>query len=291
MDNEMSVNSYYQDKVVLITGATSGIGRALGEELCRVGAHVAFTGRRVELADEIVDGLVRAGGHAESLRLDVTDAVAVQRAIEDVCRRQGRLDILFNNAGITIAGEVLDLQLEHWRRVIDVDLMGILHGIHAAYPVMVRQKSGQIVNVASLAGLVGYPANTPYASAKAAIVMLSHCLRVEAEALGVKINVVCPGYVETEIFQVSPVIHADKNQILKQRPFKTISARAAARVILAGVARNKASIVFPAYARVLWWLYRLNPKLLLPLGRKVMDRFRAAKVMPLAEGLQTDVDS
>ena len=145
----MSVTGYYRDKVVLITGATSGIGRALGEELCRAGARTIFTGRRLALAEEIVDALVREGGHAEALRLDVTDAVAVQRAIEDVCRRQGRLDILFNNAGITIAGEVLDLQLEHWRRVIDVNLMGILHGIHAAYPVMVRQKSGQIVNVAS----------------------------------------------------------------------------------------------------------------------------------------------
>ena len=90
---------------------------------------------------------------------------------------------------------------------------------------------------------------------------------------------------------MSAVIQADKDQVRKQRPFKPISARTAARVILAGVARNKASIVFPAYARVLWWLYRLNPRLLLPLGRKVMERFRAAKLMPPAEGRQTDVAS
>ena len=278
----MSIAAYYREKVVLITGATSGIGRALGEELCRRGAHVVFAGRRVELAEATVAGLARAGGHAESLRLDVTDAVAVQRAIDDVCQRNGRLDILFNNAGISILGEVLDLQLEHWRRVIDVNLMGIVHGIHAAYPVMVRQKSGQIVNIASLAGLVGYPTNTPYAAVKAAIVTLSHCLKVEAEGLGIKINVVCPGYVETEIFDVSPVIRADQSQTRKQLPFKPISARAAARAILAGVARNKEIIIFPAYARVLWWVYRLYPRLLVPLGRKVTQRFRAAKVTPSA---------
>ena len=104
------------------------------------------------------------------MKLDVTAAAAVQSAVDDVCRRHGRLDLLFNNAGISAAGEVLDLQLEHWQRVIDVNLMGTLHGIQAAYPAMVRQRSGQIVNVASLAGLIGYPANAPYAAAKAAIV-------------------------------------------------------------------------------------------------------------------------
>jgi short-subunit dehydrogenase len=166
--------------------------------------------------------------------------------------------------------------------------MGILHGIRAAYPLMVRQKSGQIVNIASLAGLVGYPANTPYATAKAAIVMLSHCLRVEAEAFGVKINVVCPGYVETEMFEASLVIQADKNRIGKQRPFKSISAQRAGRVILAGVAKNKANIVFPSYARALWWLHRLNPSLLLPLGRRVVSRFRAAKVLPAPDTLASD---
>ncbi|MFZ1936660.1 MAG: SDR family oxidoreductase [Thermoguttaceae bacterium] len=269
--------SYYRSKVVLITGATSGIGRALGESLCRGGAHVVFSGRRAELAGEIVDALLREGGHAEAMKLDVTDAAAVQSAVDDVCRRHGRLDLLFNNAGISAAGEVLDLQLDHWRRVIDVNLMGTLHGIQAAYPAMVRQRSGQIVNVASLAGLIGYPGNTPYAAAKAAIVTLSHCLRVEAEAYGIKVNVVCPGYVDTEIFHVSPVIHADKTRLQKRRPFKMISAEAAAKTILVGVAKNKPSIVFPRYARMFWRLHRLDPRLLLPLGRKVIAAFRAAK--------------
>jgi NAD(P)-dependent dehydrogenase (short-subunit alcohol dehydrogenase family) len=273
----MDFTSYYQHKVVLITGATSGIGRALGEELCRAGARVVFTGRRVEVAGEIVDRLRRDGGHAESLQLDVTDAVAVQRAVDDVCQRHGRLDMLVNNAGISITGEVQDLQLDHWRRIIDVNLMGVLHGIHSAYPVMVKQRSGQIVNVASLAGLIGYPANTPYAAVKAAIVMLSHSLRVEAEAFGIKVNVACPGYVDTEIFHVSPVVGAEKDRLRNRRPFKPISAQAAARIILAGVARNKSSIVFPGYARWLWRLHRLDPRLLLPLGRKVIAGFRAAK--------------
>jgi NAD(P)-dependent dehydrogenase (short-subunit alcohol dehydrogenase family) len=274
---------YYQDKVVLITGATSGIGRAVGEMLCAYGAHVVFTGRRIERAEKIVAEAVRGGGSAEALRLDVTDADAVLRAIEKVCQRWGRLDILFNNAGISIGGEVLDLQLEHWQEVIDVNLRGVLHGIRAAYPVMVKQKSGQIVNVSSLVGLIGYPVNTPYAATKAAVVMLSHCLRLEAEAYGVKVNVVCPGYVETEIFQVSRIINADKDRIRSRRPFKPISAEAAARVILAGVAKDKGTIVFPAYARILWWLYSLSPRLVIPLGRKVVNVFRAAKPPPDTE--------
>jgi NAD(P)-dependent dehydrogenase (short-subunit alcohol dehydrogenase family) len=271
------IADYYRGKVVLITGATSGIGRALGESLCHAGAHVVFTGRRIELANEIADGLRREAAHAEAIRLDVTDAAAVQAVVDDVCRRLGRLDILFNNAGISTAGEVLDLQLDHWQRVIDVNLMGTLHGIHAAYPAMVRQRSGQIVNVASLAALIGYPTNTPYAAVKAAIVTLSYSLRVEAEAYGVKVNVVCPGYVDTEIFHVSPVVQADENRLRKRRPFKVISAQAAAETILAGVAKNKPTIVFPGYARLLWRLNRLDPRLLMPLGRKVIKAFRAAK--------------
>jgi NAD(P)-dependent dehydrogenase (short-subunit alcohol dehydrogenase family) len=274
---ETPIADYYRGKVVLITGATSGIGRALGESLCRCGAHVLFAGRRVELANEIVDRLRREGAHADAVQLDVTDAAAVQAAVDDVCGRLGRLDILFNNAGISTAGEVLDLQLDHWRQVIDVNLMGTLHGIHAAYPAMVRQRSGQIVNVASLAALIGYPTNTPYAAVKAAIVTLSHSLRVEAEAYGVKVNVVCPGYVDTEIFHISPVVNADKSRLRKRRPFKLITAQAAADAILAGVAKNRPTIVFPRYARMLWRLYRLDPRLLMPLGRKVIAAFRAAK--------------
>jgi NAD(P)-dependent dehydrogenase (short-subunit alcohol dehydrogenase family) len=272
-----SIADYYRGKVVLITGATSGIGRALGESLCRCGAHVLFTGRRIELANEIVDGVRREGGHADAIQLDVTDAAAVQTVVDDVCRRLGRLDILFNNAGISTSGEVLDLQLDHWRQVIDVNLMGTLHGIHAAYPAMVRQRSGQIVNVASLAALISYPTNTPYAAVKAAIVTLSHSLRVEGEAYGVRVNVVCPGYVDTEIFHISPVVNGDENRLRKRRPFKVISAQAAAETILAGVARNRPTIVFPGYARMLWRLYRLDPRLLMPLGRKVIAAFRAAK--------------
>ena len=121
-----------------------------------------------------------------------------------------------------------------------------------------------------MAGLIGYPANTPYAAVKAAIVTLSYSLRVEAEAYGVKVNVVCPGYVETEIFSASRVVQADKDRLQHRPPFKTLSAEAAAKIILAGVAKNKPAIVFPRYARMIWRLHRLNPQFLLPLGRKVI---------------------
>jgi NAD(P)-dependent dehydrogenase (short-subunit alcohol dehydrogenase family) len=268
---------YYRDKIVLITGATSGIGRALGESLCGAGAHVVFSGRRAQLAGDIAAAVQRDGGRAEALRLDVTDAAAVEQAVEDICRRHGRLDLLFNNAGMGIAGEVADLQLEHWQKVIDVDLLGVLHAMLPAYRAMIGQGHGQIVNVASLAGLIGYPTNTPYAAVKSALVTMSQCLRIEAEAYGVKVNVVCPGFVESEIFDVTPVVGANRTQLNQRRPFKTITAQAAAHTILAGVAKNRPLIIFPRYARALWWLYRFNPRLLMPIGRRLMATFRAAK--------------
>src|SRR5207248_6593438 len=113
--------------------------------------------------------------------------------------RHGRLDLMVNNAGIGIGGETRELLLAHWDRIIDVNLRGVVHGVHAAYPVMIEQGSGHIVNTASLAGLLPSPGATPYAMTKHAVVGLSLSLRGEAAAYGVRVTAVCPGVVETPI--------------------------------------------------------------------------------------------
>lgn len=266
-----------KDEVAVVTGGASGIGRALCEELGRRGKFVIVTDINTEGTQDVASAINASGGRARASRLDVSQAEDVQKLIDEIDSEHGRLDYMFNNAGVSVTGEVRDMTLEHWRGVIDINLLGVLYGTTAAYSLMVRQGFGHIVNVASLAGLIGFPTNVPYATTKSAIVGLSTSLRTEAADLGVKVSVVCPAYVQSNIYYASTMLKVEREDVLATIPFKPMDTTQAARVILRGVARNQEIIVFPFYARLLWWLYRLHPALLAPLARKTVKDFRAIR--------------
>lgn len=265
----------FQDAVAVVTGGASGLGRAFSEELARRGARVVVTDLNEEGARAVAAGI--AGGRASAAALDVTRREDVERVLAETAATHGRLDYVFNNAGFAVAGEVQDLEPEHWRRIVEVNLMGVIHGTTAAYAVMTRQGSGHIVNTASLAGLAGFPTSTPYATTKFGVVGLSLSLRAEGEELGVKVTAVCPGFVRTGVFDAATYVRSRKEDVLANIPFKLVDADDAARRTLDGVARNRALIVFPFYARILWWLTRLHPALASPLHRKTVRDFRAAR--------------
>lgn len=281
----------FDGKVAIVTGAASGIGRALG------GALVA-RGARVVLADINGDGVAAAArelGGAPSARattLDVTDSEAVRLLVESVAADEGTLDLIFNNAGIGAGGPVERLPLEAWDRVLDVDLRSVIYGVVAAYPIMVRQQSGHIVNTASLAGLVPSPVLTPYAAAKAGVVGLSVSLRVEAAAHGVGVSVVCPGPIETPLLdagagpsgpaasrgsvgpQDAPAPNVRK--LLTNALGTPYAPEALADDILAGVLENRALIVAPESARAAWQTFRDTPEEMLAFmaGQSVRSRAR-----------------
>jgi short-subunit dehydrogenase len=142
---------------------------------------------------------------------------------------------------------------------------------------MVEQGSGHIVNVASISGLVGHPMGAPYATSKYGVVGLSHSLRAEGAGFGVKVHAVCPGFVRTDFFDAAVVINARREHVISRIPFRMMSAERAAETILLGVERNRAFIVFPFYARVMWWLYRLHPSLTKPFAERMIGDFRAAR--------------
>ena len=275
----------YQNKVAIVTGSASGIGRAIAEELARNGARVIVTDINVEGSQQVAAAIQKSGNHAEAAPLNVTSADAVQALVSSVVAKHGRLDFLFNNAGIGVGGEVRDLSLEHWRRIVDVNLWGVIHGLAAAYPVMVKQGFGHIVNTASLAGLIPSPMATPYATTKMAVVGLSLSLRAEAVALGVKVSAICPGFVQSGIYEAATVINIKNEDLVKNIPVKIMDARRAAQIILRGVARNKAIITFPFYARLLWRLHRLHAGLLDPIARKAIKDFRAVRTEPQEKDL------
>lgn len=267
----------FEDKVAIITGGASGIGRALGEELCNSGARVVLSDINAELLSRTGEELRASGGQIETSALDVRDFEAVKELVEGTAREQGRIDYLFNNAGIVVAGEARDASLDDWRSVIDTSLYGVVHGVVAAYPIMVRQGSGHIVNTASLAGLIPATGEISYTAAKYGIVGLSHSLRAEAADLGVKVSVVCPGFIETPILRTLKVVKLDRERLLAEIP-KTMPADACAREILRGVERNRATITPTTTAKVLWRLYRYAPWLVNLAGRRFLRRMRELRI-------------
>lgn len=272
--------AYFKGKVAIVTGGASGIGRALCEELGARGATVIVADINAEGAQQVASAIATADGRARSVHLDVSQAEKVQKLVDETVSEDGRLDYMFNNAGIAIGGEVRDMNLEHWRRIMDVNLWGVIHGTTAAYRVMLGQGFGHIVNTASAAGLIPVPMETAYAATKHAVVGLSTSLRGEAAGLGVKVSVVCPGFVRTGIYDAVTILNADRQKVLAGIPFRKMDAAKAARVILRGAHCNRAIITFPLHARALWWLFRLCPGMLALLAGRMVGDFRALRAEP-----------
>ena len=183
----VDVRERFAGRSAIVTGAGSGIGAALSRALVSAGANVVCADLDLEAADRTVAS-VTGPGSARAVRLDVTSAPDVAALVESVAAEHGSLDLLFNNAGISIGGETQELTLEHWDSIIDVNIRGVVHGVHAAYPLMVRQRSGHIVNTASMGGLMAAGLLTSYVMTKHAVVGLSMALRSEAAAFGVGVT-------------------------------------------------------------------------------------------------------
>ncbi len=265
--------SKFRDKTAIVTGGASGIGRAVCEALGKHGAIVVVADIDAVRAEAVARGIRSQSGRAQSRALDVSDAAAFQKLVDDTAAEHDRLDYLFNNAGIAIAGEERDVSLDDWNKVLDVDLHGVVHGVRAAYALMVRQGYGHIVNTASLAGLVPAPGEISYTTAKYGVVGMSHALRAEGARLGVKVTVVCPGFIDTPILVNSPIRGADAEKLRTLIP-RAMAPEKCARIILRGVAKNRSTIVITGLARALWWLARANPDAAIWVAGQVMDRMR-----------------
>lgn len=250
----------FSGKVCVVTGGTSGIGAALCARLGAAGAAVVVAGRNMERAERVAELVASAGGKARTERVDVSDYESVRALLESAASRFGRIDFLFNNAGVSVLGETRDLGLDHWKPVIDVNLWGVIHGTLGAYEHMALRGGGHIVNVASAAGLFPIGFNAPYSAAKHAVVALSRAIRAEAAAYGVRISVVCPGAVDTAIAGAMPTVNFPP-EIAEKFLSDGMSADEAARRILRGVARNRGIIVFPGDVRAIWRVSRLFPRL------------------------------
>lgn len=195
MDKDMNLR-IYQGATAIVTGGASGIGRALARELARRGAEVFLADLQIEQAEEVAADIRNRGGKAVAENLDVTDYKAVEKVVRDAFLRTGRLDYLFNNAGIFISGGIHQYSIDDWDYILNINVRGVIHGIHAAYPIMVAQGFGHIVNTSSMAGLMTSPGEVAYSMTKHAVFGLSRSLRAQAGLLGVRVSVLCPGIIQ-----------------------------------------------------------------------------------------------
>jgi NADP-dependent 3-hydroxy acid dehydrogenase YdfG len=193
----MSTN--IQGRVVVITGASSGLGEATARLLSAQGAAVVMGARRTDRLQALADALATGGGKALALATDVTRRDQVKRLVDAAVQAYGRIDVMINNAGLMPHSPLERLKVEDWDRTIDVNIKGVLYGIAAALPYMKEQKSGQIINVSSVAGHKVGPGSAVYAATKHAVLALSEGLRQEVKPYNIRTTVISPGAVATEL--------------------------------------------------------------------------------------------
>ncbi|MFG2545064.1 SDR family oxidoreductase [Streptomyces sp. NPDC048594] len=185
-------------KVVLVTGASSGIGEATAHRLAADGHRVFLGARRTDRLEELAGRITAEGGTAAFRRLDVTDAADVRAFVAAAAERWGRVDVLVNNAGVMPLSPLAALKVDEWDRMIDVNVRGVLHGVAAALPVMRRQGGGHVVNIASVGAYEVVPTAAVYCATKFAVRALSEGLRQESDG-SIRVSVVSPGVTESEL--------------------------------------------------------------------------------------------
>ncbi|MBW2632649.1 MAG: 3-oxoacyl-ACP reductase FabG [Deltaproteobacteria bacterium] len=190
-----------QDKVALITGASKGIGKGIALRYAQEGATVVLASRSMDLLSMAADEIKSRGGQALALEVDVRSSDSIQIAVDRTVAQFGRLDIMVNNAGISMAHPSENLAPEDWTRAVETDLFGVFYGCQSAARQMMKQEGGCIINITSIYGLVAAPMRAAYCASKAAGNMLTKVLASEWAAKKIRVNAIAPGYIRTELVQ------------------------------------------------------------------------------------------
>ncbi|MBO9729843.1 MAG: SDR family oxidoreductase [Chitinophaga sp.] len=190
------MQNHIKGKVIVITGAGSGIGSATAIGLAKAGARIFLGARKTAALKEVADEIINDGGEANFLETDVTDKAQVAALANTAVKRFGRLDVFINNAGVSQLGAIEDLDIPGWEEMIDVNLKGVLYGMAAAIPIFKRQGAGQIINIISTSGIKIVPGQGVYAATKNAVRTISEAFRQESDG-AIRITGISPGFVKT----------------------------------------------------------------------------------------------
>lgn len=245
----------------MITGAGSGLGKALAIEFAKLQWKVAIAEINDARAQETRDLIKSLGVDAIAIHCDVRSPEDLEKAIERVKNDWGGLDVMINNAGVAAAGFMEKISLNDWDWILDINLKGVIHGCRAVIPLFKEQRSGYIVNVASVCGLISFAEMASYNVTKAAIVSLSETVKMELSPFGVGVSVVCPAFFKTNLMDQfrSP---DERQRKLSQAFFDKsyMSAERVARHIIKSISRNRFYVVAQIDGKLLWWMKRNTPE-------------------------------
>jgi len=266
-----------RNKWILITGAASGIGRALAIEFAAQGANIIMADIDEEGMKNTAAEVRAKGVKTISIKADVTRPGDLDKLAQTAVEETGGLDILVNNAGIGMVSEMKNTLWEEWEKILAVNLHAPIQLTLRLLPHMIKKGRGHIVNIASMAGLMGIPGMAQYSVTKFGLVGLSEALRTELHSYGIKVTAVCPGIVRTPILQTSRIKGFDE-EMRTPPPGMSISPERAARAIVKGVKRNKAKVITSALPKLIYALKIIAPGLVGLAGRKAYSRWKRVPI-------------
>ncbi len=230
-----------KDKVALVTGGAQGIGRTIGEELTRAGAHVVLGDVNLEGAQATAEGINNAGGSASAVKIDVSNATEVRQVFDFILRDKKPVDIVVNNAGITRDGLMVRMKESDWDLVLDINLKGSFLCSQQAAKQMMKQKSGAIVNITSIVGVMGNFGQANYSASKAGVIGLTKTLAREVASRGIRVNAVAPGFIDTEMTRV--LDETVRHKLIEQIPLARLGLPEDVAGCVAFLVSDKASYI------------------------------------------------
>ncbi|HTT02418.1 MAG TPA: SDR family NAD(P)-dependent oxidoreductase [Steroidobacteraceae bacterium] len=268
----MGMQGHFRGKVVLITGASSGIGEELAWQLACAGALVTLAARRTQRLALLSEKIAAAGGtQCLVVECDVTKDSDPERAVAETLRARGRLDIVFANAGFGVVGAIAKLSLDDYRRQLETNVFGVLRTLLAALP-EVQRNSGQIVLLGSVAGWISTPGSSPYAMSKFAVRALANAITPELASGGVTVTLISPGFVESDIRRVDNLgeVHAEAPDPIPQ--WLVMRREPAVRQMLRAVARGRREVIITRHGKIFVALERFAPWIIRAAARRMAAR-------------------